>query len=303
MSSGKLILLLIAMGMVGLVLLLGYKLDKYEEKGKRKEKITKKRHNEENEDSYADFKSLKNDYEDEMNQTSTFGNSSFDFNKEISKNDRYLEEFDKTAVIERIDLSKLEKVEEDIEDTSYENEYEEPEFETNLDEELEDEIYEEFEEEETYEAYDYENSNSSTMVFDTVAVNEELEAIGNVKGYDFEEDIETTKKEEEKPKTIRKTATKKTTTKKATTKKTEAKPKTTRKNTEKKAEGKSKTTKKTTTKKTDDKVKKTRAVSVRKEAEKKAKEIKEKNNEKKTKTTARKTTKKSAKSTKTNTKK
>ena len=165
MSSGKLILLLIAMGMVGLVLLLGYKLDKYEEKGKRREKNAKKRDSKRNENSYFDLKSLKNDYENEMNQTSTFSNASFDFEKVASKNDKYLEEFDKTAVIEKIDLSKLEEAEDN---TSYENVYEEPEFENNI-EEFEEEFNAEFEEDEVY---DYESSNDSTMVFDTTIVNE-----------------------------------------------------------------------------------------------------------------------------------
>lgn len=273
MSSGKLILLLIAIGMVGLVLLLGYKLDKYEEKGKRKEKITKKRNNEE-ERNYNEFKSLKNDREDVIGQTNAFRNSTFDFKKEISKSDKYSEEFDKTAVIERVDLSKLENTEESF---SYENLYEEPEFENNIDEEFEADMYEDVEEDD---AYDYENSNSSTMVFDTTAVNEEL---GTVKGYDFEEDDV----EEEKPKattkksTTRKSTTKKAvskTTKKTTTKKTGTKPKATRKTTAKKVEEKPKTVKKTTAKKT-----------VAKKAEPATK---------KTKTTTRKTTKTAEKSTK-----
>lgn len=235
MSSGKLILLLIAMGMVGLVLLLGYKLDKYEEKGKRKEKINKKRENKED-NSYSDFKSLKNDYE-EMEKTSSFGTSSFEFNKDISKNNEYSEDLDKTAVIEKIDLSKLEIAEE----ASYEDSYEEPEFDSDL-EEFEEEIYESSDE------YDYEASSSSTMVFDTTSVNEELEVVGNVKGYDFdEEDVDEAKKEE-KPKAARKTTAKKTTTKKSATKKTETKPKTVRKTTTKKVEEKPKATRKTTTK-------------------------------------------------------
>ena len=127
MSSGKLILLLIAIGMVGLVLLLGYKMDKYEEKGKRKEKIAKKRNNnDEEERNYNEFKSLKNDREDVIEQTNAFRNSSFDFKKEILKSDKYSEEFDKTAVIERVDLSKLENTEESF---SYENLYEKPKLE------------------------------------------------------------------------------------------------------------------------------------------------------------------------------
>lgn len=271
MSSGKLILLLIAIGMVGLVLLLGYKMDKYEEKGKRKEKIAKKRNNDEEERNYNEFKSLKNDREDVIEQTNAFRNSSFDFKKEILKSDKYSEEFDKTAVIERVDLSKLENTEESF---SYENLYEKPELENNIDEEFEED-----------DAYDYENSNSSTMVFDTTAVNEEL---GAVKGYDFEEDdIEeempkaTTKKSTTKKSTTKKVATKiakKTTTKKAATKTAETKPKTTRKTTAKKVEEKPKTVKKTTAKK-----------AVAKKTEPAAK---------KTKTTTRKTTKTAEKSTK-----
>lgn len=298
MSSGKLILLLIAMGMVGLVLLLGYKLDKYEEKGKRKEKINKKRENKEDDNSYSGFESLKSDYE-EMGETTSFGTSSFDFNKDISKNDKYTEEFDKTAVIEKIDLSKLEIAEEDA---SYEKIYEESEYDSNL-EELEEEIYE------TNDEYDYENSNDSTMVFDTASVNEELDVIGNVKGYDFDEDdIEKSKKEVEKPKVARKTAAKKTTAKKSTTKKTETKPKATKKTTTKKAEEKPKTAKKTTAKKTTTKKSTTKKAEekpkvARKTTTKKTEEKPKAVRKTTTKTATTKTTKKAVKSTKTNAKK
>ena len=292
MSSGKLILLLIAMGMVGLVLLLGYKLDKNEEKGKRKEKINKKRENKE-EISYSDFKSFENDYE-EMEKTSSFGAASFEFNKDVSKNNEYLEDLDKTAVIEKIDLSKLELAEEDVS-------YEEPEVDSNL-EEFEEEIYE------VNDEYDYEASSSSTMVFDTTSVNEELEVVGIVKGYDFDdEDVEETKKEE-KPKTTRKTAAKKTATKKATTKKTETKPKTVRKTTTKKVEEKPKTTrktaaKKTTTKKATTKKTETKPKTVRKTTTKKVEEKPKATRKTTTKTATTKTTKNAVKSTKTNTKK
>ena len=284
MGSGKLILLLIAMGMIGLVLLLGYKLDKYEEKGKIKEKINNKRDNKEY-DSYSDYKSLKNNYE-EVEKTSSFGTSSFEFNKDISKNNEYSEDLDKTAVIEKIDLSKLEIAEED---TSYE----EPEFDGNL-EDFEEEIYE-YNDEYNYDnEYDYDASSSSTMVFNTASVNEELEIVDNVKGYNFDkEEIAETKKEEKTK------ATRKTTAKKSTTKKTETKPKTAQKTTTKKVEEKPKATRKTTAKKSTTKKTETKPKTAKKTTTKKVEE-KPKVARKTTKTATTKTTKKTVKATKIN---
>lgn len=144
MSPEKLILLLIAMIMLGLVLFLAYKLDIYEEKKNRKEKNTKKQNNEEN--FYTEFNPLRNEYKNEINQTSAFSSESLKLKKDSLKNDKYSEKFDKTAIIEKVDLSKLEIEENEIENEVYE------------DDEYEDELY-------TFEDY-----NSSTMVFNTTDV-------------------------------------------------------------------------------------------------------------------------------------
>ena len=106
MSPEKLILLLIAMIMLGLVLFLAYKLDIYEEKKNRKEKNTKKQNNEEK--FYTEFNPLRNEYKNEINQTSAFSSESLKLKKDSLKNDKYSEKFDKTAVIEKVNLSKLE---------------------------------------------------------------------------------------------------------------------------------------------------------------------------------------------------
>ena len=139
MSPEKLILLLIAMIMLGLVLFLAYKLDIYEEKKNRKEKNTKKQNNEEN--FYTEFNPLRNEYKNEINQTSAFSSESLELKKDSLKNDKYSEKFDKTAVIEKVNLSKLE-----IEENETENE-----------------VYED-------ELYTFEDYNSSTMVFNTTDV-------------------------------------------------------------------------------------------------------------------------------------
>ena len=102
MSSEKLILFLIAMVMVGFVLLLGYKIDKYDEKGKRREKIIEKRNNKKVDDFYDDLKLTENNYEEK--QTAALGNVYHDFYKGTSENDKYSERFEQTSIIEEINL-------------------------------------------------------------------------------------------------------------------------------------------------------------------------------------------------------
>ena len=83
MSSGKLILFLIAMVIGGIILLLGYKLDKCEEKGKRKEKFIYKHDNRKNDNFYDNSKLLKNNYQEQ--QMTTLENNYYNLNKKISR--------------------------------------------------------------------------------------------------------------------------------------------------------------------------------------------------------------------------
>lgn len=304
---GKVILLLVTAALIGLVLLLGYKMDKNDEQAKRKEEIVRK--------NKKDLNNSHNDIEDNFvekydkvtEETAAFGNIYPNLSEEMSEDDNGYEDFDKTAVLERVDLSTIK--ENYIENEILDNDESENEI-----EEYEVEEYEEILEED-----DYENSYDSTMVFDTSSIQNEDddEALSTIKGYDFdEEDLEELEANNETEVEVKRYTRKKTTKvveqvveekpkrgrKPAVKKEDEEKPKRGRKTSPKKdeeienkkiavkaddvvgtkdleeknvtgniVEEKPKRTRKTTTKKsTETKVKKTRAASTRRAAEKEA---------------------------------
>lgn len=167
MSPVKLVLLLIAMVMIGLVLFLGYKLDLYEERRKRKERNAENQKNSKFQNDYTDFNPIRTDYTERTNNTNTLTSTIPELKNITLKSNKYSEEFDKTAVIERIDLSKLESATE--EEKSFNNNvYREMKEDDDL-EKKDDEVSDE---ENDDELYGYEDYNSSTMVFDTTSVKE-----------------------------------------------------------------------------------------------------------------------------------
>ena len=225
-DSGKLILLLIAIGLVAIVLFLGYKLDQSDAQEKRKEQITRKNK----------LKVEKSDYNTyTVNQENEYSEED-----ELEYEKEYKKLSEETAVMQ----------------TLYSNDDEEIE---NVVEKVE-EVKKEIIPKETYKIDEdlSESSSESTMVIDTNAIKEMIddeESILPIDTVNKAEDVV-----EEKPKkakaTTKKTAatkTKKTTTKKTTKKvekEVEEKPKTAKKVATKKAtETKAKTAKKTTDKK------------------------------------------------------
>ena len=228
-DSGKLILLLIAIGLVAIVLFLGYKLDQSDAQEKRKEQITRKNKSKVEKPDYNTYTvNQENEYSEE---------DELEYEKEYKK----LSE--ETAVMQ----------------TLYSNDDEEIE---NVVEKVE-EVKKEIIPKETYKVDEdlSESSSESTMVIDTSAIKEMIddeESILPIDTVNKAEDVV-----EEKPKkakaTTKKTAetkTKKTTTKKVAKKvekEAEEKPKKAKTTTKKAAET---VAKKTTTKKTTKKVEK-----------------------------------------------
>ena len=228
-DSGKLILLLIAIGLVAIVLFLGYKLDQSDAQEKRKEQITRKNKSKVEKPDYNTYTvNQENEYSEE---------DELEYEKEYKK----LSE--ETAVMQ----------------TLYSNDDEEIENVVEIVEEVKKEIIPK----ETYKVDEdlSESSSESTMVIDTSAIKEMIddeESILPIDTVNKAEDVV-----EEKPKkakaTTKKTAetkTKKTTTKKVAKKvekEAEEKPKKAKTTTKKAAET---VAKKTTTKKTTKKVEK-----------------------------------------------
>ena len=228
-DSGKLILLLIAIGLVAIVLFLGYKLDQSDAQEKRKEQITRKNKSKVEKPDYNTYTvNQENEYSEE---------DELEYEKEYKK----LSE--ETAVMQ----------------TLYSNDDEEIE---NVVEKVE-EVKKEIIPKETYKVDEdlSESSSESTMVIDTSTIKEMIddeESILPIDTVNKAEDVV-----EEKPKkakaTTKKTAetkTKKTTTKKVAKKvekEAEEKPKKAKTTTKKAAET---VAKKTTTKKTTKKVEK-----------------------------------------------
>ena len=228
-DSGKLILLLIAIGLVAIVLFLGYKLDQSDAQEKRKEQITRKNKSKVEKPDYNTYTvNQENEYSEE---------DELEYEKEYKK----LSE--ETAVMQ----------------TLYSNDDEEIE---NVVEKV-DEVKKEIIPKETYKVDEdlSESSSESTMVIDTSTIKEMIddeESILPIDTVNKAEDVV-----EEKPKkakaTTKKTAetkTKKTTTKKVAKKvekEAEEKPKKAKTTTKKAAET---VAKKTTTKKTTKKVEK-----------------------------------------------
>lgn len=251
-DSGKLILLLIAIGLVAIVLFLGYKLDQSDAQEKRKEQITRKNKSKVEKPDYNTYTvNQENEYSEE---------DELEYEKEYKK----LSE--ETAVMQ----------------TLYSNDDEEIE---NVVEKVE-EVKKEIIPKETYKVDEdlSESSSESTMVIDTSAIKEMIddeESILPIDTVNKAEDVV-----EEKPKkakaTTKKTAetkTKKTTTKKVAKKvekEAEEKPKKAKTTTKKAAET---VAKKTTTKKTTKKVEKEveeKPKTAKKVATKKATETKAK---------------------------
>lgn len=251
-DSGKLILLLIAIGLVAIVLFLGYKLDQSDAQEKRKEQITRRNKSKVEKSDYNTYTvNQENEYSEE---------DELEYEKEYKK----LSE--ETAVMQ----------------TLYSNDDEEIE---NVVEKVE-EVKKEIIPKETYKVDEdlSESSSESTMVIDTSAIKEMIddeESILPIDTVNKAEDVV-----EEKPKkakaTTKKTAetkTKKTTTKKVAKKvekEAEEKPKKTKTTTKKAAET---VAKKTTTKKTTKKVEKEveeKPKTAKKVATKKATETKAK---------------------------
>ncbi len=251
-DSGKLILLLIAIGLVAIVLFLGYKLDQSDAQEKRKEQITRKNKSKVEKPDYNTYTvNQENEYSEE---------DELEYEKEYKK----LSE--ETAVMQ----------------TLYSNDDEEIE---NVVEKVE-EVKKEIIPKETYKIDEdlSESSSESTMVLDTNAIKEMIddeESILPIDTVNKAEDVV-----EEKPKkakaTTKKTAetkTKKTTTKKVAKKvekEAEEKPKKAKTTTKKAAET---VAKKTTTKKTTKKVEKEveeKPKTAKKVATKKATETKAK---------------------------
>lgn len=251
-DSGKLILLLIAIGLVAIVLFLGYKLDQSDAQEKRKEQITRKNKSKVEKPDYNTYTvNQENEYSEE---------DELEYEKEYKK----LSE--ETAVMQ----------------TLYSNDDEEIE---NVVEKVE-EVKKEIIPKETYKVDEdlSESSSESTMVIDTSTIKEMIddeESILPIDTVNKAEDVV-----EEKPKkakaTTKKTAetkTKKTTTKKVAKKvekEAEEKPKKAKTTTKKAAET---VAKKTTTKKTTKKVEKEveeKPKTAKKVATKKATETKAK---------------------------
>lgn len=254
-DSGKLILLLIAIGLVAIVLFLGYKLDQSDAQEKRKEQITRKNKSKVEKPDYNTYTvNQENEYSEE---------DELEYEKEYKK----LSE--ETAVMQ----------------TLYSNDDEEIENVVEKVEEVE-EVKKEIIPKETYKVDEdlSESSSESTMVIDTSAIKEMIddeESILPIDTVNKAEDVV-----EEKPKkakaTTKKTAetkTKKTTTKKVAKKvekEAEEKPKKAKTTTKKAAET---VAKKTTTKKTTKKVEKEveeKPKTAKKVATKKATETKAK---------------------------
>ena len=157
MSSEKLILLAIAIGTIGLVLLLGYKLDKYEENIKRKEKKSKNSSDMINKTKQdIDSNSFKKTYKNGIKQINILE----DVNKQSSSKIKCNEELDRTAVIGRVNLSKIDTTEDALKNKNADRVSE---FKINI-------IEEDFKYDNLYK---YENIKDSTMVFNTIVVNEE----------------------------------------------------------------------------------------------------------------------------------
>ena len=251
-DSGKLILVLIAIGLVAIVLFLGYKLDQSDAQEKRKEQITRKNKSKVEKPDYNTYTvNQENEYSEE---------DELEYEKEYKK----LSE--ETAVMQTLYSNDDEEIENVVEKVG--------------------EVKKEIIPKETYKVDEdlSESSSESTMVIDTSAIKEMIddeESILPIDTVNKAEDVV-----EEKPKkakaTTKKTAetkTKKTTTKKVAKKvekEAEEKPKKAKTTTKKAAET---VAKKTTTKKTTKKVEKEveeKPKTAKKVATKKATETKAK---------------------------
>ena len=251
-DSGKLILLLIAIGLVAIVLFLGYKLDQSDAQEKRKEQITRKNKSKVEKPDYNTYTvNQENEYSEE---------DELEYEKEYKK----LSE--ETAVMQTLYSNDDEEIENVVEKVG--------------------EVKKEIIPKETYKVDEdlSESSSESTMVIDTSTIKEMIddeESILPIDTVNKAEDVV-----EEKPKkakaTTKKTAetkTKKTTTKKVAKKlekEAEEKPKKAKTTTKKAAET---VAKKTTTKKTTKKVEKEveeKPKTAKKVATKKATETKAK---------------------------
>lgn len=252
-DSGKLILLLIAIGLVAIVLFLGYKLDQSDAQEKRKEQITRKNKSKVEKSDYNTYTvNQENEYSEE---------DELEYEKEYKK----LSE--ETAVMQ----------------TLYSNDDEEIE---NVVEKVE-EVKKEIIPKETYKVDEdlSESSSESTMVIDTNAIKEMIDDEESILPTDTVNKVEDVV--EEKPKKAKATTKKptETKTKKTTTKKVAKK-------VEKEAEEKPKKSKTTTKKAAEAVAKKTttkRAVKkVEKEVEEKPKTAKKVATKKATETKAKK---------------
>lgn len=221
-SSGKILLLLVALGLVALVLFLGYRMDKNEAQEKRKEQIIKNNNDVDTDERHYHSKSYTQEPVKEVEEY-------------VQNDEEYMRQYKKaseeTAVLQPLSYNL-----EEVEDNSYE--------------EMEEEFVATYEIHKEREIVENEVEDSdSTMVFDTTAIRDvetEEEAIiptETVKKYTRKK-VE--KEVEAKPKTAKKTTTKKassTKTTKSTTKKAATK------TAKKESEEKPKAAKKTTTKK------------------------------------------------------
>lgn len=230
-DSGKLILLLIAIGLVAIVLFLGYKLDQSDAQEKRKEQITRKNKTKVEDSDYNTYAiNQENEYSEE---------DKLEYEKEYKK----LSE--ETAVMETLNSNNDEEIENLVEKVV--------------------EVKKEIIPEEAYKTNKdlFESLSESTMAIDTSAIKEMIDDEESILPTDTVKKYTRKKVEkevEEKPKKAKSTTKKaaETKTKKTTTKKTtkkvekdvEEKPKTAKKVATKKAtETKAKKAKKTTDKK------------------------------------------------------
>lgn len=214
-SSGieKFILIGIGIAAVAFVLFIGYKMDKKEESQKRREKFINDNKKDDSEDAYSAVYNTTNYQNESIIEESNINAIEEIYNKRNSVEDENIEDDYEEEYVEEQDEvyeEDEENYEEIVEDTveSYEENIEIQDFEEDTDEEEPINIYEEeiIDEEEipeyTYEENSFSSSNrniddmlnvlgssDSTMVFNSQALKDEEEnALGTVKGYDFDED-------------------------------------------------------------------------------------------------------------------
>lgn len=202
-GAEKIVLIAIGVGLVSLVLFIGYKMDKKEESKKRREKFIKenKSESQDENDVYSMIYNTVNSEEDDIfldeenDESDELDTTEEDiiFKESDLKNHR--EEFEDTGIFNIND--EVEDIEPEVnENQENEEVYEQDESEEEQDEENDDEI-EEYEE--TYPNIDFSENNKniekmisvfensdSTMVFNSNDLKKEES--NNVKGYDYEDD-------------------------------------------------------------------------------------------------------------------